>query len=285
MRACRRAAPRAVRAAGSGRPARGVPAVSLADRGVEQAEQHADLLGGARPVLAAEREEGQRRDAAPHRVPDDRPDGLDAGRMALGLAQAGLAGPPAVAVHDDRDVARQVGRRRSPSSGRRRAAVDRARRSTRWPRLPVGRSMRELTRPPGSPVPSPPRGDRPRRHAGRWSSAGLELAMRLVGADAAVALLLLELVGGLAAEIADLDPGLLHPLVDDPHDVLATLLGQRRDVSRTTVPSTFGMRPMSLLVMAFSIAPRTPRSQGWMTIWCGSGTLMPASWLSGVDVP
>ena len=34
--------------------------------------------------------------------------------------------------------------------------------------------------------------------------------------------------------------------------------------------------------MAFSMAPSTPRSQGWMTIWCGSGTLMLASWLSGV---
>ena len=56
-------------------------------------------------------------------------------------------------------------------------------------------------------------------------------------------------------------------------------------LSRTTVPSTFGISPMSLLVMAFSIAPRTPRSHGWMTIWCGSGTLIPASWLSGVDVP
>ena len=54
--------------------------------------------------------------------------------------------------------------------------------------------------------------------------------MGLVGADAAVALFLLELVGGLATEVADLDPRLLHPLVDDPDDVLATLLGQRRDV-------------------------------------------------------
>ena len=55
--------------------------------------------------------------------------------------------------------------------------------------------------------------------------------------------------------------------------------------SRTTVPSTLGINPMSLLVMAFSIAPRTPRSQGWMTIWWASGTLIPASWLSGVEVP
>ena len=51
------------------------------------------------------------------------------------------------------------------------------------------------------------------------------------------------------------------------------------------MPSTFGMRPMSDFMIAFSIAPRTPRSHGWMTIWCGSGTLIEASWLSGVGVP
>ena len=56
-------------------------------------------------------------------------------------------------------------------------------------------------------------------------------------------------------------------------------------LSRTTVPSTFGIRPMSLFWIAFSMAPRTPRSHGWMTIWCASGTLIPASWLSGVWVP
>ena len=55
--------------------------------------------------------------------------------------------------------------------------------------------------------------------------------------------------------------------------------------SRTTVPSTLGMMPMSLFMIAFSIAPRTPRSQGWITIWCASGTLIAASWLSGVCVP
>ena len=37
-------------------------------------------------------------------------------------------------------------------------------------------------------------------------------------------------------------------------------------LSRTTAPSTFGMSPMSLFWIAFSIAPRTPRSHGWMTI-------------------
>jgi hypothetical protein len=37
--------------------------------------------------------------------------------------------------------------------------------------------------------------------------------------------------------------------------------------------------------MAFSIAPSALRSQGWMTIECASGTLIEASWLSGVLVP
>ncbi len=34
--------------------------------------------------------------------------------------------------------------------------------------------------------------------------------------------------------------------------------------SRTTVPSLLGVMPTSLFWMAFSIAPRTPRSQGWI---------------------
>jgi hypothetical protein len=42
---------------------------------------------------------------------------------------------------------------------------------------------------------------------------------------------------------------------------------------------------MSLFRIARSIAPRALRSHGWITIWWGSGTLMPASWLSGVCVP
>ena len=45
--------------------------------------------------------------------------------------------------------------------------------------------------------------------------------------------------------------------------------------SRTTVPSTFGTSPMSLFWIAFSIAPRTLRSHGWMTIWCGFGNADP----------
>jgi hypothetical protein len=56
-------------------------------------------------------------------------------------------------------------------------------------------------------------------------------------------------------------------------------------LSRTTVPSTFGVSPMSLLMIAFSIAPRTLRSHGWITIWWASGMLIPASWLRAVWVP
>ena len=47
--------------------------------------------------------------------------------------------------------------------------------------------------------------------------------------------------------------------------------------SRMTVPSLLGTRPMSLFWIAFSIAWRALRSQGAMTIWCDSGTLIPAS--------
>src|SRR5262249_41082082 len=58
----------------------------------------------------------------------------------------------------------------------------------------------------------------------------LLLAVRLVAADLAVALLALDLVGCLAPVVADLDPRFLHALVDDFDQVLATLLGQRRNV-------------------------------------------------------
>ena len=54
--------------------------------------------------------------------------------------------------------------------------------------------------------------------------------MRLVGADVAVALFLLELIGGVATQVPYLDARFFHPLVDDSHEVLATLLGERRDV-------------------------------------------------------
>ena len=54
---------------------------------------------------------------------------------------------------------------------------------------------------------------------------------------------------------------------------------------RMTVPSTFGVMPMSDFMMAFSMGCRALRSHGWMTTVVDSGTLMLASWLRGVDVP
>jgi hypothetical protein len=45
---------------------------------------------------------------------EEGPDGLDAGGMALDLGQAALASPAAVAVHDDRDVAREIAVRQQP---------------------------------------------------------------------------------------------------------------------------------------------------------------------------
>ena len=58
----------------------------------------------------------------------------------------------------------------------------------------------------------------------------LEEPVALVGADLAVLLELLEVVGRVAPEVADLDPRLLHALVDLAHEVVPPLLGQRRDV-------------------------------------------------------
>ena len=52
----------------------------------------------------------------------------------------------------------------------------------------------------------------------------------LVGPDVTVLLFALERIGGLASQVADLDARLFHALVDDWDDLLATLLGQRRDV-------------------------------------------------------
>ena len=58
----------------------------------------------------------------PDRVPEQLADRLDAGGVALELRGAAGAGPAAVAVHDDRDVARPVAcapRRRARSAARR----------------------------------------------------------------------------------------------------------------------------------------------------------------------
>ena len=89
----RRAARRAGRGAGPGRPAARSSAVSLADRRLEQAEQPDDFFVGAGPVLAAEGVQRQHRDTAADRVPQEVPDRLDAGGVALELGTSPLRGP------------------------------------------------------------------------------------------------------------------------------------------------------------------------------------------------
>src|SRR5574340_896180 len=64
----------------------------------------------------------------------------------------------------------------------------------------------------------------------------LEGAPPFVGLDRAVLLPLADLVGRLPTMVADLDPGLLHALVDTPHEVPPPLLGEGRDVQPDDVP-------------------------------------------------
>src|SRR6185436_4853936 len=67
----------------------------LLERAQKEVHQDRDLLGGAAPVLAREREQRQVFDVALDAGEDDRPHGLH---------------PAAVAVHDDRDVTGHGGR-------------------------------------------------------------------------------------------------------------------------------------------------------------------------------
>ena len=105
----------------------------VADDLLQQHEEAADLLVGAGPVLAAEGVEREHLDAAPDGVADDLPDRLDAGGVAVHLGLAARLGPAPIAVHDDRDVARQLflgttkgsvgAASGDPTSSRRRARV------------------------------------------------------------------------------------------------------------------------------------------------------------------
>ena len=79
-----------------------------ADRRLEQTEQAGDLVVRAGPVLATEGVQRHDRDAAADGVAEERPDGLDAGRVTIELRQVAEARPAAVAVHDDGDVPWQL---------------------------------------------------------------------------------------------------------------------------------------------------------------------------------
>ena len=70
----------------------------------EQAEQLLHLVGGARPVLAAEGEQGQVLDARLGACADALAGGRSPRSMAFETREPATARPPAVSVHDDREV-------------------------------------------------------------------------------------------------------------------------------------------------------------------------------------
>ncbi len=79
-------------------------------QGVEkQLHEHADLVCGPAPILAAECEQRQITHLALDAFLHHPAHHLEAGAMSGGPRQAARSGPPAVAVHDDCDMLRRVG--------------------------------------------------------------------------------------------------------------------------------------------------------------------------------
>ena len=119
-----------------------------------EAHQEPDLVGRAPPVLGGERVRGDVRDAELQRALDHVEQRRLAGRVPGGAGQAARLRPPAVAVHDDRDVPRHRLRRerRRPRPGRvrRRRAVRAARLALLASRSLAGRSTSGSERSPRS---------------------------------------------------------------------------------------------------------------------------------------
>ena len=86
------------------------------------------------------------------------------------------------------------------------------------------------TRPPGSPAPWPCRRGPLRRSSGRSASGGAHARGAPRRRRSRRPSRGFELIERLAAMVADLDARLFHPLVDELDQVLAALLGERRDV-------------------------------------------------------
>ena len=78
----------------------------VADEATQQSHQLADLGGGPRPVLGAEREDRQDFDAEIARRAHRAPQRLDAPAMTFAARQTARRRPASVAIHDDRDVPR-----------------------------------------------------------------------------------------------------------------------------------------------------------------------------------
>jgi hypothetical protein len=79
-------------------------------QGIEkQVHEHADLIGGPAPVLAAEGEQREMAHLAFRAFLHHPAHHPHAGTMAGRPRHAARPGPPAVAVHDDRNMLRRVG--------------------------------------------------------------------------------------------------------------------------------------------------------------------------------
>ncbi|MNI75310.1 hypothetical protein D3C73_1314490 [compost metagenome] len=80
------------------------------ERAEEQLHQRIDFFLRPAPVLAGEREQGQRRNAQFQAALDGAVDRARAGTMADDAGATALLCPTPVAIHDDGNVARQGGR-------------------------------------------------------------------------------------------------------------------------------------------------------------------------------
>src|SRR6056297_651106 len=74
----------------------------------EQAHQTRDFVARTAPVFAGKRIDGQNRNATLAHGPNDLACNLGAGLVAIGARLAPPGGPPAVAVHDDCQMMRQI---------------------------------------------------------------------------------------------------------------------------------------------------------------------------------
>ena len=110
-------------------------------------------------------------------------------------------------------------------------------------------------------------------------------AVQVVGSDLAVLLELLQLRDRVAAHVAQRDPALLGELADDLDEILAALLGELRDGEPDDLAVVRRGSPRSDSRIARSISLIAPLSYGWIESSRGSGTLIWASWFSGVLVP
>src|SRR6187399_2860826 len=72
----------------------------------EQVHQRLDFGARSLPVFAAECEQGERLDIAAHTFLDAQAHRLDSGAVPCMTFLSPQAGPPAIAVHDDRDMTR-----------------------------------------------------------------------------------------------------------------------------------------------------------------------------------